>query len=456
MKITQEEVVERQTVLHIELEDEDLDPYLDRGYKRVVQQVVVPGFRKGKAPRKILERYLGRESLLNEVLDFMLPDVTRQAIEAQELETAGQPNLEFLGLDPFSLKATVALTPQVELGEFKSIRVEEKPVEITEDDVQKRLDEMRKKAAPWEPVDRPVKLGDMVTMNVSGQVDGNEVLNEEDTVYVAEEDGVLPFPGFSKNLEGVVAGEPKAFDLLIPEDFADASVAGKQAHFHLSVSDVKEQAISELDDEFTKSVGDGFESMAALTESVQTELSKEAEEAQSAQFREESLEELIRVVDVELPPLLIDHEVEHMVARRDQFVDRLSITKEDYLRFTGKTEDEIQVEMRAEAVAKFTRSYAMLALAETEGLEVSEGEIDDKIKAIRDSQGQEADGLTLKELDSEEARSAIQETLLATKAVDRLTAIAKGGAEVEGDSAPRGETEPNEPEKGGSTGEPDA
>ena len=169
MKITQDEVVERQTVLHIELEDEDLEPYLDRGYRRVVNSAMIPGFRKGKAPRLIMERYLGRESLLNEALDFMLPDVTQRAVKAQELETAGTPRVELVELEPVSLKATVAFPPLVDLGSYRDIRVEEEIVEVTEEDVQKNLDELLEKAASWEPVERSVSAGDMVTMAVEGR-----------------------------------------------------------------------------------------------------------------------------------------------------------------------------------------------------------------------------------------------------------------------------------------------
>ncbi|MCH9009270.1 MAG: hypothetical protein IIC21_01430, partial [Chloroflexi bacterium] len=173
MKITQEEEVDRQTVLHIELDEEDLDPYLDRGYRRVAQRTAIPGFRKGKAPRRIIEQFLGREVLLNEVLDTMLPEVTGRAIDEQSIEAVGLPQIELLDLDPLTVKAVVPLVPDIDLGSYREIRVEEETTEVGEEDIQSRLEQLQHSMASWEPVQRPVVLGDMVTMKAEGTADGN-------------------------------------------------------------------------------------------------------------------------------------------------------------------------------------------------------------------------------------------------------------------------------------------
>ncbi|MCH7786051.1 MAG: trigger factor, partial [Chloroflexi bacterium] len=183
MKVNQEEVIDRQTVLNIELEDEDLDPYLDRGYRRVVQRTVIPGFRKGKAPRRIVENFLGRESLLNEVLDSMLPEVTSQAIDRQELEAAGLPRIELLNLTPLTLKATVPLKPEIDLGAYREIRIDKDSAEVSAEDVQERLEQLQHSMASWEPVERAVKMGDMVTMEATGTVDERPILTETDALY---------------------------------------------------------------------------------------------------------------------------------------------------------------------------------------------------------------------------------------------------------------------------------
>ena len=454
MKITQEEVVERQTVLRIELEDDDMAPYLDRGYRKVVQHAAIPGFRKGKAPRSIVERYLGRESLIQEALDSLLPEVTERAIEAQKLETTGAPSVELLELDPVTVKATVALTPTVDIGEYATIRVEDKPVETTEDDVQQRLEELRKLEAPWEPVERPVKLGDMVTMDAMGHIDETGIMNSEDQVYAVEADSPLPFPGFAEELAGMEAGVAKGFSLDIPGGHVDARLAGKTAHFDVTIKDVKERRLPDLEDEFAKGVGDGFETLADLRHSIEQELKDEADQAQTTQYREAALDELVAGATFEFPPMMVDHEVQHMVQRRDQFVQQLNVSMDDYLRFTGKTDGEIRDEMREHAIERLNRSFALTTLAEREGLEVSDQDMDEKVKELVSSREESGDGEADSRIDleSEEVRASIRDSLLVEKSVERLVAIAKGDlteSKPESDSAAEGDDDPDE------GGEPD-
>jgi trigger factor len=426
LKVTQEEVVERQIVLNIELEDEDIDPYLDRGYRRVVGRTMIPGFRKGKAPRFIVERFLGREGLLSEVMDSMLPDATQRAITEQELETAGTPRVEVLDLDPVTIKATVALLPDVDLGAYRDIRVDEKPIDPGDDNVDQRLKQLRERAGTWEPMERPVKSGDMVTMDVAGTVDGSSFFEQKDAVHVAEAENLLPFPGFSDALIEMEVGTAKEFTLTISEDHADSRIAGKEAVFNVTISEIKEQNLPELDDEFAKGLPEGYESLAALREATDTDVQTEAESARTQQYREDALDALIATAVIELPPLLIDHEVEHMVDRRNRFVSQLNIRMDDYLRFTGKTEDEIQQEIKESATERLSRSYALSALAEQEDLKVSDEEIDEKVEDMGASAGSDEESPQGRDLDSEEVRSSVRESLIVAKALDRLTSIAKG------------------------------
>jgi len=444
LKITQDEIVDRQTLLHIELEDEDTAPYIDRGYRRLVQRVSIPGFRKGKAPRSIVENYFGREALLRESLDQMVSEVTSRAIEEQELETAGLPSIELLELEPVTVEAKVALTPTVGLGSYKELRVPEEPVETSEDDVQQRLDELQKGIAPWEPVERPVDLGDMITVTVQGTVDGKTMLDQKDSVIVVEAGSVVPLPGFAEQLAGTEVGVQKEFDLPVGDDHADASLAGKTVHFTATVSNVKERNLPELDDEFAKSVGDDYESLDALRDKIREEIEDEASKAATTRYREAALDELLKVATVELPSLLIEHEVEHMVERRDQFVERLNIRKDDYLRYTGKTEDEIKAEMKEQAIERLSRSYALAELAKQADLEMYDDEIDAEVTRLADSGTDSVAGLSL---DSPEVRSSVRETLLVEKAIEHLTEIAKGG--IEARSEPEEQTEQTDKSKEG-------
>ncbi len=449
MKITQDEAVDRQTILHIELEDKDLAPYLDRSYRKLAQQLSIPGFRKGKAPRTIVESFVGRESLIHESLDDMLPVMTQRAIDEQEIEAAGTPAVELLELNPVTVKATVPLIPEVDLGAYKDIRLDDTPVEITSEDVDGRLGELQDQASSWEPVEREVAAGDMTTMDVKGHVDEEYILNNEGSVYVIDLESTLPFAGFSEQLVGMEVGVEKEFTLKVPDDHADNRFAGQNIHMSVTVKDIKERLRPELDDEFAKSVGDGYETFVELRESTEAELKTQSEEAQATQYRESALDALVSGGTFEVAPLLIDHEVEHMIDRRDRFVERLEVSMDDYLRYTGKSDEEMKVEMREHAMERFTRSYALSNLAEAENIVIPDEDIDERIKeleAAREGQENTSEDQSEVDLNSEVARTSIKESLLVSKSLDRLVRIAKGDETTEASKA-----NDVEPEEGGDT-----
>lgn len=430
MKITQEEVVDRQTVLEIELEDEDMAPYLDRAYRRVVQSTNVPGFRKGKAPRSIIEGILGKERLVTESLDDVLPAVTHQAIVEQELDVAGTPQVELVALDPVTVKATVPLTPAVELGGYRDIRVEEEQVEIAEEDLEAEIENLREGAAVWEPVERSVEVGDRVTMEALGHVGEESIIDTSDTEYLVDEEAALPFAGFANELVGAEIGSPFEFQLSIPDDHFNASLAGQEAHFRITVKEIKERSLPDLDYEFAKGVGDGYDSLEELRESIRTRMVEEAEQARDTEFREGALGRLVEGAEIQIPPLLIGHEIQHMTERRDQFVSQINVTLDEYYKFTGKTEEEHLAEMREQAVDRFSRTHALFNLARVEGLEVSDEEIEQRLADLREA-ASAADGAGLDEssLDRPEAGAAIRESMLVQKAMDRLFEIATGRAD---------------------------
>ena len=431
MKITQGDVVDRQTVLHVEMEDDDLTTYLDQGYRRIVQRTAIPGFRKGKAPRRIVENFVGRESLLSEVIDSMLPEVTTQAISDQDIDAGGLPSIELLEMDPLTFEATVPLKPEVDLGAYTDIRIAEEPVEVSEEDVQARLDDMRGGMATWEPVERAVQMGDLITMDATGTVDDLTILDEKDVVHFLDEDGVRPFPGFSQHLEDISAEETKEFDFTIPEDYADESIAGKEAHFSVTVSEVKERLLPDLDDEFAKSVGDGFKDLAELRERTESDLKSEAEDGATRKHREFAMTALLEGGTFELPGLIVEHEVAHLEERQQTFLSRVNIRTDDYLRSIGSTEEEMRSNMRNDAEERIKRSAAFEELGRLEGVEVSDEDVEERVQTIL-SEAKPEDQTP----DAEEMQSSVRQVLMAEKTMDRLVAIAKG--EVEASTEPDG------------------
>ena len=382
MKITQDEVVERQTTLHIELDDEDIDPYLQRAYSRVVQNVNIPGFRKGKAPRSIIEQYFGRESLLNEILDSMLPELTGKAITEEDIDAVGMPSIDLEGLDPFQFSAVVPLKPDINLGEYKSIRVEKETPSLPDDAIDERIEQLRLSVASWEPVDRTVQTGDMVSTQIKGTLDDEVILDESDAVYLVNEDIGRPFPGFSDKLVGLESDEPSSFDLDVPEDFQDENLAGKNISFEVNIKDIKERVLPELDDAFAQSIGEGYESLEDLREEVDKSIINEAETEASRAHRENVIQALLESATVELPPLLIEHESTHMVEEQERMVTQANMVLDDYLASIGKTRTELEEESRDEAIGRLTRSFVLSALADEENIDISDDEITERIEEL--------------------------------------------------------------------------
>ena len=427
MNITQEEVVDSQTVLHVELEDEDLDKYIDRGYRKVVQRVPIPGFRKGKAPRRVVENYVGRESLLNEVLDSMLPEVAGLAITQQELDAAGLPQIELLDLDPLTLKATVPLAPDVDLGPYRDIRVPEVPVEVGEEEVKERLEQLRRGMTSWEPVDRPVKMGDTVTMTVTGVSEGRTILDLKDALYYLDEEASGPTPDFPEHLVGAKKDEPIEFSLVIPEDYSDETIAGKESHFTVTMSEIKEGILPDLDNEFAKSVGDEHESLDDLRREIEKELRADAESRTTLQYRESVISAVLEGTKVQLAPLLIDHEIAHMQDDQARILGRANVRMDDYLQSVGKTEEDLRGEMRERAVERLNRTFVLSKVAELEEVDVSGQEVQDRLESILTESGEQSQSGQV----SEELRESVRRMLLGDKTVERLTTIARGYTQVQ-------------------------
>ena len=428
MRITQGEIVDLQTVLHIEMEDEDIAPYLDIGFRKVRPHIAYPGFRKGRVPRHIVMQFVGREALLNEVLDTMLPEVTGRAMDAQELVPGGMPNMEVLDLDPVTFKATVPLKPEVDLGDYRDIRVETNIAEVGEEDVQQRLEQLQNSIASWEPVERAIEMGDMVTMTATGTVGDETILDETDTVYLLAEDTELPFPGFSAALVGAELDTPKEFELVVADDYPDIDMIGKTVQISVTVSDVKEHILPDLDEEFAKGIGEGYDSLEELREQIESELKTESENAAEHDLRISAVESLLEGASVLIAPVIIDNEVNHLLNEQGQALARMNIRMGDYLRAVGSSEDEMRAQLREEAVGRIKRAVALEKLGVLEGIEVSDEQVEERIQTVIErNREQNPDASELPEI-TDEIRASIRRMLHLEMVEERLLAIVKGEA----------------------------
>ena len=426
MIVTREDSEARQVVLNVELEPSDIEQHLQRVYRQLVNRVQIPGFRKGKAPRSVVEGFLGRAAMVQEGLDSIVTSSLNQALEQESLEPFGEPEIDTLELEPISFKATVPLEPEVDLGGFREIRLEPDPVEIADEQVTEVLEQLQRGGGVWEPREGPIRFGDMANLDVDATIEGNRVLLERGVDFVPQQDNPIPFPGFSVYIEGMSSGEDKEFSLTVPEDYRDTSIAGKECRFEVKVLEVKEHQLPELDDEFAKGVGEGYDSMVDLQDDVRRRLYNDAQEAAERALQEKALQEIIDNATVVYPSLTEQRELDRMVEDRAHALREHRLPAEDYVAESNKSDDEVRAELRPEAVQRLTRFLVLRQLGREEGIEVTEDDVEGEIDQMAGTgESQEA---IRNAFSTDNARSAIRNAILSRKVQERLGEIAQSGA----------------------------
>lgn len=394
---------------------------LERAYRRLVQRVEIPGFRKGKAPRAMLERHLGRHRLLHEALDVLIPEVYNQALDEHGIEAIGQPTIEVVQEEPVVLKATVPVRPTVELGDYHKLRVERPEVTVEPKEVDAALEELRHRYAVHEPVDRPVQMGDVVRAEVRGVIEGREVFADDDLEFVLRPGRVVLLPGFAEGIVGAERGKPREVTVQVPE--GRTPLAGKTGTFTVTVKEIKEERLPELNDEFAREVGEGFPSLKALRERLESDIRERLEAQAEEEFQERALAALTEQAEtIDFPPLMVEREIERLLREEARSAGQ---DLERYLQQMRRPLEERLEELRPIAVERVRRSLALTRLAELEGISVDPLEVDAEIEAMAASAGPQA--AQLRELFSAPgAREAVERSILTRKAMDRLAAIARG------------------------------
>jgi trigger factor len=448
MKVSTETLENRQARLTIEVAPEETESSLDKAYRRLSKKMVVPGFRKGKAPRSIMELHLGKDVLLEEALEDLIPETYQKALEEQGLEAIGQPEIEIVERQPVKYKATVSLKPIIDLGDYRYVRLEPEKAEVTQEEVDKVIEQLRQQQAPWEPVEGPVSFDDLVTMDVKGTVSDEVTVDQSSIQYQVVQDSRRPVAGFAEKLEGMVKGETREFSLPFPEDYPDKKMVGKEGSFKVTVSEVKRKALPDLNDEFAKSLGEDFDSLDSLRQRVTQQLQKIAEDTARRRFEEKALDIVVRFAKVQYPPVMLEHELEHLLEEQARQLGQRGL--EDYLKNINKTKEQLKEELKPTAAARLTRSLVLGKMAEEEKIEVSHEEIDAEIEKLAQMAGERADDLR-RGLATGEAHHSVEQRLLVKKTLERLAQIAAG--QVKKESQASAEASQAEAEKSSEAGQ---
>ena len=425
MKVTREKTENCQAFLTVEMEPDEIEESLEKSYYRLVKKTDIPGFRKGKTPRAILERYIGKEGLLEDALNSLLPEAYGKAVKEQKIEAFAQPHIEIAQTDPVIFKVAVPLTPTIKLGDYHHIQVTPEPVELTEDDVNAAIEQLRHQHATWEPVERPVDFGDLVVLDIESNIEDKPFINQKGAQYQVLRE--LPFPalGFAEQLEGMKRDEEKEFKLQLPSDYPRSELAGKEPSFKVRVTEIKQERLPELNDEFAKEISPDFKSLDLLREKVSTDLRFRAEEKARVDFEERVIEAVVNITELEFPPILVEMEIDRFINQQLRRWQMGGKGLEEYLSSINKTEEELRQELHPLATKRVAQSLTLGKIAEEEKLEISDSEISAEIENMTKSATENKDELN-KFLNTPQAHKSIEQVLITRKTIQRLVEIAKG------------------------------
>jgi trigger factor len=407
--------------LEFELPPERLSRAMDQAVGRLSRQVRVPGFRPGKAPRFMLERVLGPTAVLDDAVDHLVEDAFREAVRDQDIVSLASPEVEVTQAEegkPLRFKAVIQVRPEVQLGDYEHFGFSPEIQPVDDPMVAQVVDELRDAHSELKPVDgRPAKEGDYAVIGFTGTRDGVEFPggSSERMPLIIGQDRLIP--GFEDHLLGVAKGETVEFDITFPEDYQEESLKGRDAHFSVTVKELREKVLPEATDEFAKTVGK-FEDMAELTAELRTRLEANALDHARHDFADKIIEYATANATIDLPDILIDQEVEVMHDELRSALARQGITEEAYLKVVNKTDEDLHTEFRPQAEKRVKTLLVLSEIARAKGVEVPDSDVQAEIERAR-SRYADSPNL-LRYFESERGRNYIRSTFRRSRTVEQI------------------------------------
>ena len=426
MSFTVEQLEEKNMVkLVITSSDEEFEKGLEQAYNKNKSKINVQGFRKGKAPRKIIEKFYGKEVFFEDAANAIIPEAYAKAAEESGLEIVSQPEIGLVQLEdgkPFIFSATVAVKPEVELGQYKGVEVAKADVEVTEDDINAELDKVREQNSRTVNVeDRPVQDKDMTVIDFEGFIDGQPFQGGKGENYPLTIGSHSFIDTFEEQLIGKNIGEETEVNVTFPEDYHAEELKGKPATFKVTVKEIKEKQYDDLDDDFAQNVSD-FDTLAEYKEDLKKTIGeRKANEAKNKK-EAEAIDKIIENAMMDIPSAMVDTQVRQMAEDFSRRLQQQGLSVEQYFQFTGLTADKLFADMQPEAEKRIKSRLVLEAIVKAENIEVSDEEYESELNKMAESYGMEVD--KIKEFMGEYEQKQIREDIAVQKAVDLVVAEA--------------------------------
>lgn len=426
MSLQVEKLEKNMAKLTIEVSAEEVEKAIERAYQKQKSKISVPGFRKGKVPRKMVEKMYGVGVFYEDAANDMIPTAYEAAAKESELEIVSQPKIDVVQLEAgkeFIFTAEVAVKPEVELGEYKGVEVAKSDVEVTDDEVMAEIDKEREQNSRIVAVeDRAVENGDMTVIDFEGFVDGVAFEGGKGTDYPLTIGSHSFIDTFEEQLIGKNIGEEVEVNVTFPEEYHAEELKGKPAMFKVTVKEIKKKELPELDNDFVEDVSE-FSTVDEYKASVKSKLEEKKAESAKAAKEEAVIEKIIENAKMEIPDAMVDSQVRQMAEDFARRISAQGVTIEQYFQYTGLTADKLLEQMRPQAVKRIESRLVLEAVAEKENFEVTEDDINKEINDMAEAYNMEAD--KLKELLSDNDRENMKKDVQVKKAVDFVTEQAK-------------------------------
>ena len=373
-------------VLTVEVSAEKVNEGLTAAFNKVVKQVNVPGFRKGKMPRPMFEKRFGVESLYQDALDILLPEAYGSAIDETGIEPIDRPDIDIEQMEKgkeLIFKATVQVKPEVTLGEYKGLEVEAFDTNVADEDVANELKTLQERQAELVVKEEgTIETGDTVVLDFEGFVDGEAFEGGKAENHSLEIGSESFIPGFEEQLVGLATGESKDVEVTFPEEYHAAELAGKPAVFKVTIHEVKGKELPALDDEFAKDVDDEVETLDALKEKIRTRLENSKKHEAEHHLRDTVVENAAANAEVEVPDVMVNSEVNRMLQEFEQRLQMQGMNLELYFQFSGQDENALREQMKEEAVNRVRVALTLEAIAKAENIEASDEDVNAELEKM--------------------------------------------------------------------------